>query len=77
MKTEQLIAQLIELNEMDMTMVLEALKYHIEEKSHFPRLINKVFDIDEMEYEVAIEKLVAEVEDLKEKVHALTSGANE
>lgn len=55
MTTDEIINALNNLNEMDLTVVLEGLKYHLEEHSDHPDLVKKVFDLrneDELHQEI-------------------------
>lgn len=51
MKTspETLISELVHLNEMDMLKVLEAIKFHIKEKSDYPDLLTALVDKSELD----------------------------
>lgn len=55
MTTDEIITELKNLNEMDMQNVMEQTKEYIEDKSHYPSLIRRVFvrdDVDALESKV-------------------------
>jgi chorismate mutase len=77
MTTDKIIDVLNNLNEMDLTAVLEGLKYHLEEHSDHPDLVKKVFEFkteDELQQEIDARQIAEnEVSDLRQEIQELDS----